>query len=55
MTTLTIEKPVKFNTDNTTLSCLMTSILNEYNDFDIKLMKKYYETKDLDESHFVNI
>lgn len=55
MTTLSIEKPLNIKTEDKVISKLMTMILKEYNDFDISLMKKYYETKDLDESNFINI
>lgn len=55
MTILSIEKPNNIKTDDSILSKLISEILNEYNDFDINLMKKYYETKDLDDSNFINI
>lgn len=55
MTTLMIEKPLNIKVEDKVISKLMTMILNEYNDFDINLMKKYYETKNLDESNFTNI
>lgn len=55
MSIITIEKPKSISTDNQTVKVVMSSILSEYSDFDIGLMKKYYETKDLDESNFVNI
>jgi hypothetical protein len=56
METISINKPVWLvKTDSKVIWNVFSYIVEEYNDFDLKLMKKYFETKDLDESNFTNI
>ncbi len=56
MKTLTIVKPSWIiNTDDNIVINVFSNIIEEYTDFDIKLMNKYFETKNLDDSSFVNI
>ena len=56
MGVITINKPVWLvQTEEKVISSVFSYIVEEYNDFDLKLMKKYFETKDLDESNFTNI
>ena len=56
METVIVEKPSSLrNIDTKILGNLLTKMLWEYNEFDIELMEKYFETKDLDESNFINI
>ena len=56
METITIPRPVWIvKTDSKVISNVMSYIVEDYNDFDLKLMKKYFETRNLDDSHFTNI
>jgi len=56
METIKINKPAWLvQTDSTVISNVFNYIIEEYNDFDLELMRKYFETKDLDESNFTNI
>ncbi len=41
--------------DKDSLELVLNSIIEDYTDFDIQLMKKYVQTKDLDNSKFINI
>ena len=54
LTTLNVNTN-NLNISKTSLEQLINTILEDYTDFDIELMKKYVETKDLEESNFVNI
>jgi len=54
METITIKND-KLSVSKDVLEMFLNNILEEYTDFDIQLMKKYIETKDLNENRFVNI
>ena len=54
MTTLTIETNKKFlNKD--IVEIIINNILEEYTEFDINLMKKYIDTKNLNQDKFINL
>jgi len=55
MSVITIDKPKNINIDTDTLKLVLVKILEDYTNFDIELMKKYIETKDLSEKEFINI
>lgn len=54
-TTLHIKTPSNIKADSKTLEMVVNGILEDYTDFDITLMKKYMEAKNLPEERFINL
>ena len=55
MTSIIIEKPTKTQLDDTKIKFFFENVLEEYSDFDIELMNRYFETKELPREQFTDI
>ncbi len=53
--TLTINLPKYKTISQNDLKSTLENMLAEYSEFDLCLLKRYYETVNLPDSHFINI